>query len=67
LAITPSAAEVAALFEMNCRREMRFFIVIPPLLDRICTILIESAKLSASLESHPRPGWWGIFRVGDTS
>jgi hypothetical protein len=31
LAITPRAAEVATLFEMNCRREMGFFTVFPPL------------------------------------
>ena len=47
------------LLEMNCRREMRFFIVIPPVgascshrivvPDRICTMLIESAKISHDL------------------
>jgi hypothetical protein len=48
LAITPRAAEVAAVFEMNCRREMRFFIVIPPNLERPAHIellfLIEYAR-----------------------
>ena len=46
-------AVLAALVEMNCRREMGFFIDIPPMsivlarilfAHRICTILIGSAK-----------------------
>jgi hypothetical protein len=47
VAIAPSAAEVATVLEMNCRRERRFFIVIPPCerpAHEMLSILIEYAR-----------------------
>ena len=44
---TPRAAEVVTLVEMNCRREMRFVIVIPRVehpARAICLFLIEYAR-----------------------